>query len=132
MSAATVASIFREGRRLAKAGAPRGIELLLEVVVLPLQPIAFAFDVAPPVFRPRHVIAQSRDLLLLTLNQIVAIIAGWALVRHACVMSYPRDLYKYKLLDLRIHPCGRAKRRRQIYWKSVFETLNKRWNAAAE
>lgn len=107
-SAATLGPVFREGGRLTEAGAPGRIELLLETFVLALQPIAFTLDVAPSSFRARHVVAQPRDLTLLTLNQIVAIIAGRALARHACVMSYPRNLYKYKLLDLAF-PHGRMR-----------------------
>ena len=89
---------------MAEARAPGGIELFLEAFVLAFQPIAFALEVTPSLFRASQVVTQPRDLSLLTFNQIVAIITGRALVRHACVMSYPRNLYKYKLLDLSCSP----------------------------
>jgi hypothetical protein len=95
----TVGRILRERGRLAEASAPCGIELLLEPFVLALQPIAFALDLASSLFRTRHVVTQPRDLFALTFDQIVAIVVGRALGRHARVMPYPRNLYKYKLLD---------------------------------
>ena len=98
-SAAPLGPVFREGRCLTEAGAPGRLEVLLQTFVLMFQPIAFALDDAPLLFRARHVVPQPRDLRLLTLNQIVAIVAGRARLRHAHVMSYPRYLYKYKFLD---------------------------------
>jgi len=98
-SAATLGPVLRKRRRLAEASAPGGIELVLETFVLALQSIAFALDLASPLFRARHVLAQPRDLLAFTFDQLVAIITGRALIRHACVMPYPQNLYKYKLLD---------------------------------
>jgi hypothetical protein len=88
-SAVTLGPVLRKRRRLAKASPPGGIQLLLEAVVLALQSIAFALDLASPLLRARHVLAQPRDLLALPFDQIVAIIAWRAFVRHARVMPYP-------------------------------------------
>jgi hypothetical protein len=66
---------------------------------VPFQPIAFALDVAAPLFRARQVLAQLGDLTLLALDQILGIIARRALVRHTCVMPYLRNLYQSNFLD---------------------------------
>ena len=103
-SAASLGPVFCEGRGLPEPRATRGIELLLEAFVLPFQPITFALDLAAPLFRVRQVLAQLRDLTLLALDQILGIIARRALVRHTCVMPYPRNLYKSNFLDsARLH-----------------------------
>jgi hypothetical protein len=47
------------------------------VFVLTLQPIAFALGFATLLFRARQFFAQARDLMLLVLDQIVAIITRW-------------------------------------------------------
>jgi hypothetical protein len=67
-SAATLGPVFRKRRRLAEARSSGGLELLLETFVLALQAIAFALDLAALLFRAGHVVAQSRNLPLLTLN----------------------------------------------------------------
>ncbi len=69
-SAATLGPVPRKRRRLAEASPPGGIELLLETFVLALQSIAFALDLASPLFRARHVLAQPRDLLALTFRSV--------------------------------------------------------------
>ena len=89
---------------MAEARAPGGLELLPEAFVLAFQPIAFALNVALSLFRASQVVAQPRDLTLLTFNQIVAIITSGALVRHTCVIPYPQNLYKYKLSGLSHSP----------------------------
>jgi hypothetical protein len=104
------APILRKWRSLPEARAARCVKLLFEALVLALQPIAFALGVAAVLFRTRQLVAQARDLMPLTLDQFVAILARGlrALVRHAGVMPYPRNLYKYDFLDL---PWSRAQTR---------------------
>ena len=60
-----------------------------------LPPIAIAV-------RAGQLVTQARDLLLVALDQLVAFVArrSRARVGHACVMSYPRTLYKSNFLDL--------------------------------
>jgi len=100
-STTPLSTVFRERRRLAEPGATCRIELLLEPFVLALQPIAFALEVATSLLGARQVVSQPRDLILLALDQIGAIITGRrALIRHACVMPYRRNSYKYKVLDV--------------------------------
>jgi len=82
---------------LAKAGAPRGVELILEPIALPLQAIAFACNIAARPLGARECLAQSRDLV----DQLVAgqTTDRGALARHGSVMPVPRNLYNYKILD---------------------------------
>jgi hypothetical protein len=63
--------------------------LLLEALVLLLQPITLAFDLASSLLRARHLFTQAGDLVLLALDQIVTLVAGRspALGGHARVMS---------------------------------------------
>jgi hypothetical protein len=58
--AVTVGPVLCKRRRLAEARAPGGLELVLETFVLALQSIAFAFDLASPLFRARHASSRSR------------------------------------------------------------------------
>ncbi|MGH8623257.1 MAG: hypothetical protein ACRET3_14070, partial [Burkholderiales bacterium] len=66
---------------LPEPGPPRGIELILQPLIATLQPIAFALEV-------RHRVTQPRNLLLLPLDQRVAIIRRrWRPpFRHTVVM----------------------------------------------
>jgi len=82
---------------LAKAGAPRGVELILQSVVAALQSIAFAFDIAARPLGAREFLAQPRDLV----DQLIAgqTVDRGALARHANVMPVPSHLYKYGILD---------------------------------
>jgi hypothetical protein len=95
-------AILRKRRGLSEASPPRGVELLLETLVLVLQSIAVALGLSPFVLHARHLLTQARDLILLALDQIVAFIAGRsrALVGHGRLMPYRRKRYKYNLLDL--------------------------------
>jgi hypothetical protein len=99
-AATSLRAILRKRRGLAKAGAACRIELLFETVVRTLQPIAFALGLTALLFRARQLVAQSRDLVPLPLDQIVTIVTGGTLVRHAGFMPCPRNLYKYDFLDL--------------------------------
>jgi hypothetical protein len=93
---------FRKRRRLAKAGAPRGVELILQAVVAALQSIAVAFDIAARPLGAREFLAQPRDLV----DQLIAgqtVVRG-ALARHANVMPVPSHLYKYGILDSQRRP----------------------------
>ena len=93
----TLPTGFRKWRRLAKAGAPRGVELILQSVVAALQSIAFAFDIAARPLGAREFLAQPRDLV----DQLIAgqTVDRGALARHANVMPVPSHLYKYGILD---------------------------------
>lgn len=100
--AAALWTIFREGGGLAEARAPRRVELLLQILVAPLQAIAFAFHLSALTLRPRHLLAQPCDFFLLALNQLVAVVAGpaRALICHTRFMADSRKKYKYTILDL--------------------------------
>ena len=62
---ATLRPIFGERGRLPDPGAPRGIQLALQALVVPLQTIALARQA-------RHVVAQVRQCFCLLLDQLVA------------------------------------------------------------
>ena len=107
VAATTLRTVLRKRRGLAKARPAGRIQLLFEVFVLTLQLIAVALGFATLLFRARQFFAQARDLMLLVLDQIVAIITRRlrAPSKHICVMPYPRNLYKYDFLD-RAHSCS--------------------------
>ena len=88
---------FGKRRRLAKAGAPRRGELILQSVVAALQSIAFAFEIAACPLGARECLAQLRDLV----DQLVAgqTADRGALAGHGSVMPVPPNLYKYGILD---------------------------------
>ena len=102
--AATLRAVLRKRGGLSKARAPRCVELLLETLASSLPSIAIAC-------RAGQLLTQAGNLILVALDQLVAFVArrSRALVGHACVMSYPRKLYKPNSLDLLPSP---AKRRR--------------------
>src|SRR6266850_2488063 len=81
---------------LPEAGPARGVELLLELFVPALQAIALTLSA-------RQRVAQPGDLILLSLDQRVAVIGlrRRAQIGHAVVMPDRRNLYKYEILDLR-------------------------------
>ena len=93
--AVTLRAILRKRGGLSKARPPRRVELVLEPLASSLPPIAIAV-------RAGQLVTQARDLLLVALDQLIAFVArrSRALVGHACVMSYPRTLYKSNFLDL--------------------------------
>ena len=85
---------FGERRGLSEARPARGIELVLESFVAAFQPITLALCA-------RQRAAQSRNLLLLLLDERVAIVRRRrALLGHALVMPEAWNLYKYGILDL--------------------------------
>ena len=83
-----------EGRGLPEARPPRGIELIPESVIAALQAIPLALD-------PYQRGAQARQVLLLPLDQGVAIVGRRAIVGHTPVMPKRLKLYKYEILDRR-------------------------------
>ena len=105
--AATLRAVLRKRGGLSKARAPRRVELLLETLASSLPSIAIAC-------RAGQLLTQAGNLILVALDQLVAFVArrSRALVDHACVMSYPRKLYKPNSLDLLPSP---AKRRRAAH-----------------
>ena len=105
--AATLRAVLRKRGGLSKARAPRCVELLLETLASSLPSIAIAC-------RAGQLLTQAGNLILVALDQLVAFVArrSRALVGHACVMSYPRKLYKPNSLDLLPSP---AKRRPVVY-----------------
>ena len=104
--AATLRAVLRKRGGLSKARAPRRVELLFETLASSLPSIAIAC-------RAGQLLTQAGNLILVALDQLVAFVArrSRALVDHACVMSYPRKLYKPNSLDLLPSP---AKQRRLI------------------
>lgn len=88
---------LRKRRGLSEAGPTRRVELLLQLLVPTLQPIALARDVASLTFGPRKLLTQPGDLVLLLIDPLIALIA-WSL-GHASVMTDSRKLYKYDFLD---------------------------------
>ena len=80
---------------LSKAGPTRRVQLLFETVVLPLHAIPFPLDLAPLLLGSRQLVTQPRDLLLLTINQLIALIAV-PLTRHATVMPDSSKLYRVR------------------------------------
>ena len=105
--AATLRAVLRKRGGLSKARAPRRVELLLETLASSLPSIAIAC-------RAGQLLTQAGNLILVALDQLVAFVArrSRALVGHACVMSYPRKLYKPNSLDLLPSP---AKQRQTTY-----------------
>ena len=99
-TAGTLAMGFGERRGLPEASPAGRIELILESLVASLQPIALALGAGQRV-------AQPRNLLLLSLDQRVAIIRRRRRVHitHTLVMPEGGNLYKYKILDPR-RSCG--------------------------
>jgi hypothetical protein len=95
-TAATLSMGFGERRGLPKARPTRRIELILEALVAALQLIALTLGACQRV-------AQSRNLLLLSFDQRVAIVRRRRRghIGHTPVMPEGRTLYKYKILDLR-------------------------------
>ena len=93
--AVTLRAVLRKRGGLSKARAPRRVELLLETLASSLPSIAIAC-------RAGQLLTQAGNLILVALDQLVAFVArrSRALVDHACVMSYPRKLYKPNSLDL--------------------------------
>ena len=91
----TLRAVLRKRGGLSKARAPRRVELLLETLASSLPSIAIAC-------RAGQLLTQAGNLILVALDQLVAFVArrSRALVDHACVMSYPRKLYKPNSLDL--------------------------------
>lgn len=91
-----------KGRGLPKARAACRIELILELLVPALQPIALTLGA-------RQRVAQPRNLLLLSLDQRIAIVRRRrAFLGHTCVMPEARNWYKYKILDV---GCSRTETR---------------------
>jgi hypothetical protein len=94
-------AIFRERRCLAEPRAPGRIQLLLDAFVSSFPAITVAL-------RTGQFLTQLRDLVLLSLDQIVTIRIGplRAFVGHARVMPDPRQMYKYDFLDLTRSPAN--------------------------
>ena len=86
----------------AHPGPPCGVELLAEAFTLALPPI-------PVTLRARQLLAQTSDLFLLPLEQIVAFGPGrlCALIDHTRFMAASRQKYKYGIVDLAESPAKR-------------------------
>ena len=98
---------LRERRGRPEPGPPSGVELLAEAFALALPPI-------PVTLRARQLLAQTSDLFLLPLEQIVTFGPGrlCALIGHTRFMAASQQKYKYKIVDLAESP---PKRRRLLY-----------------
>ena len=90
---------LRERRGRPEPGQPSRVELLAEAFALALPPI-------PVTLRVRQLLAQTSDLFLLPLEQIVAFGPGrlCALIGHTRFMAASRQKYKCKLSIWRNHP----------------------------
>ncbi len=99
LPAAALGSILRERRGLPETGPPRGGQLLREAFTPTLPPVTIARDA-------RHLLAQAREVPLLSLDQIVAVVAGRAraLIGHAIFMADSPKKYKYKIVGLGMSP----------------------------
>ena len=93
---------LRERRGRPEPGPPCGVELLAEAFTLALPPI-------PVTLRARQLLAQTSDLFLLPLEQIVAFGPGrlCALIDHTRFMAASRQKYKYGIVDLAESPAKR-------------------------
>ncbi len=93
--AATLRTVLRKRGGLSKARTARRVELVLETLASSLPSIAIAC-------RAGQLVTQAGNLILVALDQLVAFVArrSCMLVGYACVMSYPRKLYKPNSLDL--------------------------------
>ncbi len=96
-SALALRTRLRKRRGLAEPGPTGSVQLLLDPVVPPLPPIAIPLDLASLALGSREVVTQPRDLLLLPLDQVIALVAP--LRWHASVMTQSRTLYKYDFMD---------------------------------
>ena len=90
---ATLRPIFGERGRLPEPGAPRGIQLALQALVVPLQTIALTRQA-------RHVVAQVRQCFCLLLDQLVARVLRVLrrtrpLIGHTRFMADSREKYKH-------------------------------------
>ena len=90
---------LRERRGRPEPGPPSRVELLAEAFTLALPPI-------PVTLRVRQLLAQTSELFLLPLEQIVAFGPGrlCALIGHTRFMAASRQKCKYKLSIWRNHP----------------------------
>ena len=124
--AVTLRAILRKRGGLSKARPPRRVELVLEPLASSLPPIAIAV-------RAGQLVTQARDLLLVALDQLVAFVArrSRALVGHACVMSYPRTLYKSNFLDLLPSPAKQRRNRVRYSVGYVLAVVSSGWPMVA-
>ncbi len=85
-----------ERRGLPEAGAPRRVQLVLQVFVPTLQAIALSLDA-------RQRLTQPHDLRPLPFDQRLAQVRRWRrrYIMHTLVMPDGRPAYKYKILDRR-------------------------------
>ena len=90
---------LRARRGRPEPGPPCGVELLAEAFTLALPPI-------PVTLRARQLLAQTSDLFLLPLEQIVAFGPGrlCALIGYTRFMAASRQKYKYEIVDLAESP----------------------------
>ena len=110
--------------RPVEARAPRRVELLLETLALSFPSIAIAC-------RTGQLVTQAGNLILVALDQLVAFAARRSrmLVGRACLMSYPRKLYKPNSLDLLPSP---AKQRQLHRARQAAEKLDPYLNVEIE
>ena len=97
--AVALGPILGERCGLPETGPPRGGQLLREAFTPTLPPVAIARDT-------RHLLAQAREVPLLSLDQIVAIVPGRAraLIGHATFMADSPKKYKRKIVSLAVSP----------------------------
>src|SRR5229473_3714600 len=96
---------FRKRRGLPVAGAAGRVQLLLQAIDLLPEPLALTPPPIPFLFDARLFTLQALDLALLPLQLFQQLVTRRGAPRlHAPVMPDPRNLYKYKFLDLRAPP----------------------------
>jgi hypothetical protein len=88
---------------LARAGAPRGVEIVFQPLILAAQPIALALQIGARVFdagqlvtQPRIVPPRARELVA---KRIIGRRGTVGTVGHAPFMPVPSIEYKYGILD---------------------------------
>jgi hypothetical protein len=85
--------ILRKGRRLPSTGAPCGLELVAQALILASEPLDFAPEGLALSFRAFGALPQDVDLAV----RGCRIGARW--IRHIEVMPDPRKKYKYEIMD---------------------------------
>ena len=98
-STVALGPILGKRRSLPEPGPPSGGQLLREAFTPTLPPVAIARDA-------RHLLAQARQVPVLLLDQIVAVVPGRtrALIGHAISMADSPKQYNYGIVSLAVSP----------------------------
>ena len=105
--AAPLGSVLGEGGRLPESGSPRGRQLLLEVVDLPLQAVVLTPQSLVAALQAFVLVSQARAVALAPRPLPALLLRAWLpfltaipspLVGHTQVMPYCEKLYKHKIV----------------------------------